>query len=124
MFSTAAATDGELRYYDEEQAFLEVSVDEKMHIEVPEEYQTFLGATGVLNKIYWLVQAEKCRFNNFRNGRTAIGFEQSEADSCVFRKFDNGEVEMVVVVHVNDNLGHAKGQATMKRFATELGSRV
>ena len=58
MFSTAAATDGELRHYDEEQTFLEVSVDEKIHIEVPEEYQMFLGATGLLKKIYWLVQAE------------------------------------------------------------------
>ena len=30
---------------------------------------------------------------------------------------------MVVVVHVDDNLAHAKDQATMKRFATELGSK-
>ena len=43
---------------------------------------------------------------------TAIGFEQAKADPCVFRKVADGEAEMVVVVHVDDNLAHAKDQAT------------
>ena len=47
-------------------------------------------------------------------------FEQSEADPCVSCKFDYGEVGMVLVVHVDDNLAHAKDQATMERFAAEL----
>ena len=40
----------------------------------------------------------------------------------MFRKFDNGEVEMVVLVHMDDILPHA--QATMKRFAAELGGNI
>ena len=51
---------------------------------------------------------------------TAIGFEQAKADPCVFRKVVDGEVEMVVVVHVDDILAHAKDQATMEKFAAEL----
>ena len=39
---------------------------------------------------------------------TAIGFEQAKADPCVFRKVVNGEAEMVVVIHVDDILAHAK----------------
>ena len=35
-------------------------------------------------------------------------------------KVDGGEVEVVVVVHVDDNLAHSRGQATMERFAVEL----
>ena len=41
----------------------------------------------------------------------------------MLRKVVDGEVEMVVVVHVDDILGHAKDQATMDRFATELGQK-
>ena len=47
----------------------------------------------------------------------AIGFEQAKADPCVFRKVVDGEVEMVVAVHVDNILDHAKDQATMDRFA-------
>ena len=71
----------------------------------------------LLNKIYGLVQAGRCLFNRFCDDK----FEQSEADRGVFRKFDDGEVEMVVFMHVDDILAHA--QATMKRFAAELGEK-
>ena len=54
---------------------------------------------------------------------TAIRFEQAKADPCVFRKVVDGEAEMVVVVHVDDILAHAKDQMTMDRFAAELGQK-
>ena len=54
---------------------------------------------------------------------TAIGFEQAKADPCVFREVVDGETEMVVVVHVDDILAHAKDKATMDRFAAELGQK-
>ena len=38
----------------------------------------------------------------------------------MFRKVVDGEAEMVVFVHVDDILAHAKGQATMDRFVAEL----
>ena len=69
---------------------------------------------GLLSKIYGLVQAGRCLFNIFCNK-----FEQSEADRRVFRTFDDGEVEIVVFVYVDDILAHA--QATMEGFASELG---
>ena len=37
----------------------------------------------------------------------------------MFRKFDDGEMEMVVFIHVDGILAHA--QATMEKFAAELG---
>ena len=52
-----------------------------------------------------------------------IRFEQSNADPCVFRKVNDGEVEMGAVVHVNDILAHAKDQATIERFAAERGRK-
>ena len=65
------------------------------------------------NKIYGLVQAERWWLKQFCYDRTRTSFEQSEADPCVSCKFDYGEVEMVLVVHVDDNLAYAKDQATM-----------
>ena len=72
---------------------------------------------GLLNKIYGLVQAGRCLFNIFCDDK----FEQSEAHRRVFRKFDDGEVKVVVLMHVDDIL--AQSQATMERFAGELGKR-
>ena len=92
-----------------------------MYIEIPEEYQEFPEAVGLLNEaIYGLVQAGRCSNNKFCDDMTAIGLEQSNTDACMFRKVVDKEVEMVVVVHVGDILAHAKDQATMERFAGEL----
>ena len=70
-----------------------------------------------MNKIYGLVQAGRCLFNI-----TFDKLEQSEADRRVFGKFDDGKVEMVVFVHMDDILVHA--QATTESFAAELGGKV
>ena len=62
--------------------------------------------------------------NKFCDDMTTIGFEQAKTDPCVIRKVVDGEAEMVVVVHVDDILAHAKGQATMDRLAAELGQKL
>ena len=53
---------------------------------------------------------------------TAIGFEQAKADPCVFCRFNDGEVEMGVFVHMDDIFAHV--QTTIERFAVELGGKV
>ena len=124
LVTTAAAKDGELRYFDAEEAFLKADIDKEIYIEIPEEFQEFTGAVGRLNKaIYGLVQAGRCWNNKFCDDMTAIGFEHAKADPCVFRKVVDGEAEMVVVVHVDDIRAHAKGRATIDRFAAELGQK-
>ena len=40
----------------------------------------------------------------------------------MFRMFDDEEVKMVMFVHMGEILAHA--QATMERFAAELGGKV
>ena len=118
----AVAKDGKLRHFDAEQAFLKANIDEEIYIEIPEKLQDFQGAVGRLNKaLYGPVQAGRCWDNKFCDDMTTIGFEQAKADPCVFLKVVGGGVEMVVVVHVDDILAHAKYRATMNRFAAELG---
>ena len=41
----------------------------------------------------------------------------------MFGRVADGETEMVVVVHVDDILAHAKDHATMKSFAAEFGKK-
>ncbi|CAM9349897.1 unnamed protein product, partial [Ascophyllum nodosum] len=121
LLAMAAGKDGELRHFDAKQAFLKADIDEEIFIEIPEECQEFPGAVGRLNKaIYGLVQAGRCWNNKFCDDMTAIGFEQAKADPCVFRKVVDNEADMVVVVHVDGILAHAKDQVTMGRFAPEL----
>ena len=120
-----AAKGGELRHFDAEQAFLKTNIDEEIYINIPAEYQEFPEAVGLLNKvIYGLIQAGRCWNNKFCNDMMAIGFEQSKTDPCVFRKIADKEVGMVVVVHVDDILAHAKDQATRVRLTAELGEKV
>ena len=126
MLLAMAATKGEeLRDFDAEQAFLKADIDQEKSIEISKELQEFPGAVGRLNKaIYGLVQARRCWNNKLCADMTAIGFEQAKADPCVFCKVVDGEAEMVVVVHVDEILAHAKvDQATMDRLATELGQK-
>ena len=79
----------------------------------------------LLNKaIYGLVQAERCWNKKFCEDMTMIGLEQSKADPCLFRKVVDRELDMVVVVHVDDLLIHAKDQAMMERFAAELRKKI
>ena len=86
---------------------METGIDEEINIKILEEYQTFPGTVGLLNKaIYGLGQAGRCWNSKLCDDTTVIEFEQSKADPCVFRKVDGGEVEMVVVVHVDDILAH------------------
>ena len=64
FLAMAAAKNGELRHFDEEQAFLKADIDEEIYIEIPEEFQEFPEAVGRMNKaIYGLVQAGRC-WNN------------------------------------------------------------
>ena len=119
----AAAKDGELRHFDAEQTLLNADIDEEIYIEIPQEFQEFPGAVGRLNTtICGLVQAGK-GWNKFCDDMTALEFEQVKAYPCVLRKVVDGEAEMVVVVHVDDTLAHAKDQATMDRFVAELGQK-
>ena len=123
LLATATAKDEELRHFDAEQVFLKADVDEEI-FEILEEFQEFPGAVGRLNKaIYRLVQAGRCRKNKLCDDSTAIGFEQAKAAPYLFRKVVDGEAEMMVVVHVDGILAHAKDQATMDRFAAELGQK-
>ena len=70
------SNDGKQRHFDAEQATLKTNNDEEIYLQIPKEYQEFLGAVGLLNKaIYGLVQAGECGKKTFYDVMTTIGFE-------------------------------------------------
>ena len=78
---------------------------------------------GKLNKvIYGLVQAGRCWNRRLTNDLKMLGFEQSRADLCVFRKFVAGKMETILVVHVDDLLALTVTKEAMKTFVGELRS--
>ena len=124
FLAMAAAEDGKLRRFDAEQAFLKEDIGKEIYMKIPEEFQEYPGAVERLNKaVYGLVQAGRCWNTKLCDDMAAIGFEQVKTDPCVFRKVVDGEAEMVVVVHMDGILAHAKDQATMDRFTAELGQK-
>ena len=88
----AAALDGELRHFDSEGAFLETSVDEEIYVYHSRGISGVPGGMGLMNRIYGLVQVGRCLFNTICDK-----FEQSEADRRVFGKFDDGEINIVML---------------------------
>ena len=110
----AAAKDGELRQFHAKEAFLEMSLGQVIYIYYSRGISGVPEGMGLLNKIYGIRQAGRCLFNICCDDK----FEQSEADRRVFCKFDDGEVEMVVFVHLDDILAHA--QVAMERFAAKF----
>ena len=87
----AATLDGELRHFDSEGAFLETSVDE-ICVYGSRGISGVPGGMGLMNKIYGLVQVGRCLFNTICDK-----FEQSEADRRMFGKFDDGEINIVML---------------------------
>ena len=121
----AAAKDGELCHFNAEWAFLEAGVDEKIYIKIPEEYQEFPGTMRLLNKMVCrLEHAGRCWNSKFCEGITAFRFNQLKADPYVSHKADNGELDIVVVGHVDDILAHAKDEEITERCVTELGRKI
>ena len=75
VLATAAVKNWEFWYINVEQAFFQVDIDEKIHIELPEEYRPFPNAVGLLRKtIYGIVQSGLRWFRKFADGIKAKGF--------------------------------------------------
>jgi len=124
VLATAAVEDRELRHLDVEQAFLQADIDEEVYIELPEDFQEFPGAVGRLNKaVYGLVQAGRCFNIRMTGDLKEMGFEQSHADPCVFRKVVDKEAVVVVVIHVDDLLVSSRTKEDEEEFVAELHKR-
>lgn len=90
-------------HVDAQQAFVQSDLDEEVYIRSPQGCGALSGKVVKLDKIlYGLRQASRTWHHHLVRGMKSLGFEQSPADACVMRLIENGDVSMLVVVHVDD----------------------
>ena len=68
------------------------------------------------------MQSGLCWYRKFTEGIKEKGFEQSHADSCVFRRVVDGELVTVIVVYVDDILLASKTKENEGRTLSDLSS--
>ena len=104
VLSIVAVKDWELRQLDVDMAYLEAGVKEELYVELPEDYRASCDQVGRLQKtMYGLVHAVLLWSKKFSAELAARGFEQCQADPCVFRRILRGKF-VIIVVYVDDLL--------------------
>lgn len=95
-----------------EQASIQAEVEEYFFIELPKEYQMFLGAVGKFVRApYGLVQASIIYISDGDGNYEDIGFQQSTADPCVLGQTnEKGELEIMFVIFMDGTLVASKIQ--------------
>ncbi|MFM8621801.1 MAG: reverse transcriptase domain-containing protein, partial [Holophagaceae bacterium] len=116
---------------DVEAAFLEAELEEDVYIEWPEgvvllgflDCKSTEGTCAHLGKaMYGTVQAPLAFFKEFARYLKKIGLTQSETDPCVWYKWRDGRVWLVVAVYVDDVL-YAGSPAARNWFKKEIKNR-
>ena len=81
---------------DAEQAFVQSDLDEIVYIRLPPGCGALSGKVVRLRRsLYGLKQASRTWHYHLVRGMKALGFEQCEADACVMRLVEDGEVSVV-----------------------------
>ncbi|GAX78875.1 hypothetical protein CEUSTIGMA_g6314.t1 [Chlamydomonas eustigma] len=90
-----------LRLYNS--SFLNVELDDEVHIRLPPEVYTGGDKTVYKLKkaVYGLKQAPRAWYNMLKKILTGLGFTQSEADPAMYFQVVNGQLE-VILTHVDD----------------------
>ena len=103
LAALACELDLELCHFDIDQAFVRAPLKEDIFMRLPEGCGALSGKIVQLNKsLYGLRQASREWYALLKKCLLALGFEQCMADSCVFRLVEDGEVVLILVVHVDD----------------------
>ena len=86
-------------------AYLETNVKEQQYIELLEDYRNSCDQVGRLQKaMYGLVHAGLLWSKKFSAELVIRGFEQCQADPCLFRRVLPGKAVVIIVVYVDDLL--------------------
>ena len=104
-------------------AYLEANVEEKLYIELPEDYRSSCDQVGRLQKVmYGLVQVGLLWSKKFSAELAARGFEQCQADQYVFRRVLRGKVVVIIVVYVDDLLVASETKRDEEQAINDLRS--
>lgn len=92
-----------LYHFDVDQAFVRADLSELVFMRLPQGCGVLSGKVVQLNKsLYGLRQASRQWFAMLKKILLRLGFEQCQADACVFRLIEGGKVAILLVFHVDD----------------------
>lgn len=124
LAALACELDLELCHFDIDQAFVRAPLKEDIFMRLPEGCGALSGKIVQLNKsLYGLRQASREWYALLKKCLLALGFEQCMADSCVFRLVEDGEVVLILVVHVDDIFAVGTKERC-DQFGKDLGEYV
>ena len=122
LAALACELDLDLCHFDAEQAFVQSDLDEVVYIRLLPGCGALSGKVVRLRR-YGLKQASRTWHYHLVRGMKARGFEQCEADACVMRLVEGGEISVVVVVHVDDIFAIGRKSRCVK-FGDDLDAYV
>lgn len=118
ILAIASKEDLDMIQLDIKTAFLYGDLEEELYMEQPEGFIDHTKASAVckLKKcIYGLKQAPRAWHGKFNNFLLKFGLTQSQADSCILFRHQEGEVT-IVAIYVDDGLV----MSNKKRILTEI----
>lgn len=122
LLTTAATFDYPVRHYDAEVAFLHSGIDREIYIMPPPSPYSEPGTVWLLKKsLYGLRQSPRNWFIHLTDLLFADGFEQSEADPCLF--FDH-HLGVWLLIYVDDVLAMAPTEEILKGVFTRLSTHL
>lgn len=119
LLSVSAQERLHLMQFDVSTAFLNGKHSEEIYMKQPDGFGD--GSTKVchLNRRYGLKQAPRCWNSCFEEILLDMGFEQSEADSCLFTK-KVGPKKILITLYVDDGLIAATDADLTDSFLNDL----
>lgn len=124
LLSVSAQEKLHLVQFDVSTAFLNGELREEIYMKQPDGFSD--GSTKVCclkRSLYGLKQAPRCWNSCFEQILLNMGFEQSEADCCLFTK-RVGEGKILITLYVDDGLIAATNAELANSFQNELGNKL
>lgn len=121
LLALATKEDMEVKQFDVATAFLNGDLTEEIYMKQPEGYETENKdlVCKLQKSLYGLKQASKCWNDKFKHFITIFGFEQLNADKCIFYTESDGEA-VFLALYVDDGLIISKNITFMHTILEEL----
>lgn len=121
ILSVAAHEGYKIKQFDVKTAFLYGELSEEVYMEIPEGFPKHGNEVCKLVKsLYGLKQAPRCWNQKFDSALRKFGFEQCQADKCIYRGYVQ-EHKVLLIIYVDDGLLISPSDKALDIFLTELG---
>ena len=120
LLAVAAAHNYEIQQFDIKTAFLYGNLSEDIYMSLPDDMNNKPNLVCKLRKaLYGLKQAPRCWNHKFNGFLKTYGFQQSDADKCVYSGNIN-ETKVLLVIYVDDGLLISPSKQAIETVLLEL----